>query len=184
MRWALRTGMVTGDGEATAQAVAQAVGIAAVDVAARQLPADKVAAVRRWHRDRAGGPVVFVGDGLNDAPALAAADVGVAMASGADVAAQAAGLVLDPSRPRRPAGRHRPRPRHPVAPSAGTCSGRSATTSSASRWRPALLYPAFGVLLSPELAAAAMAFSSVLVVTNSLRLRGFAPPVPAVIGAR
>lgn len=171
----LRTGMVTGDGEATAQAVARTVGIAAADVAARQLPAAKVEAVRRWNKT-AGGPVVFVGDGLNDAPALAAADAGVAMASGADVAAQAAGLVL-------------------TRPDLGALADAielARATLRTIRWNliwafgynvvgipvaAGLLYPAFGILLSPELAAAAMAFSSVLVVSNSLRLRGFAPPV-------
>ncbi|MCU0292768.1 MAG: heavy metal translocating P-type ATPase [Thermoanaerobaculaceae bacterium] len=171
----LRTGTVTGDGEATAQAVARVVGIAAGDVAARHLPAAKVAAVRRW-KETAGGPVVFVGDGLNDAPALAAADAGVAMASGADVAAQAAGLVLT-------------RPDLGGLPDAIALARATLRTI---RWNlvwafgynivgipvaAGLLYPAFGVLLSPELAAAAMAFSSVLVVTNSLRLRGFTPPV-------
>lgn len=171
----LRTGMVTGDGEATARAVARAAGIAAADVAARQMPAAKVTEIRRW-RETAGGPVVFVGDGLNDAPALAAADAGAAMASGADVAAQAAGLVLT-------------RPDLSVLPDAIALARATLRTI---RWNlfwafgynvigipvaAGLLYPAFGVLLSPELAAAAMAFSSVLVVTNSLRLRGFAPPV-------
>lgn len=169
----LRIGMVTGDGEPTALAVARLVGIAPADVAARQLPADKVAAVRRW-RETAGGPVVFAGDGLNDAPALAAADVGVAMGSGADVAARAAGLVL-------------------TRPDLGVLADAvelARSTLRTIRWNlvwafgynvvgipiaAGALYPAFGILASPELAAAAMAFSSVLVVTNSLRLRRFSP---------
>lgn len=172
-RMGIRTAVVTGDAEATAVAVAGAVGIAAEDVSARQLPADKVTAVRRW-RETAGGPVVFVGDGLNDAPALAAADVGVAMGTGTDVAAQAAGLVLS-------------RPDLGVLADAVELARATMRTV---RWNlvwafgynvaavpiaAGALYPAFGFLASPELAAAAMAFSSVLVVTNSLRLRRFAP---------
>ncbi len=175
----LRTGMVTGDGEPTALAVAGLVGIVPADVAARQLPADKVAAVRRW-RETSGGPVVFVGDGLNDAPALAAADVGAAMGSGTDVAAQAAGLVLS-------------RPDLGVLADAVELARSTLRTI---RWNlvwafgynvlgipiaAGVLYPAFGVLASPELAAAAMAFSSVLVVTNSLRLRRFTPSRQLVV---
>lgn len=177
-RMGIRTGMVTGDGAPTALAVARAVGIAEIDVAARQLPADKVTAVRGW-REAVGGPVVFVGDGLNDAAALAAADAGVAMASGTDVAAQAAGLVLS---------------RHDLGVLADALELSRATMRTI-RWNlvwafgynvlgipiaAGALFPAFGVLASPELAAAAMAFSSLFVVTNSLRLRNFSPtPEPA-----
>lgn len=178
-RMGIRTAMVTGDAEAAALAVARTVGIAAEDVSARQLPPDKVAAVRRW-RETAGGPVVFAGDGLNDAPALAAADVGVAMGSGTDVAAQAAGLVLT---------------RSDLGVLADAVELARSTLRTI-RWNlvwafgynvvgipiaAGALYPAFGILASPELAAAAMAFSSVLVVTNSLRLRRFTPSRPLLV---
>ncbi|HPC84781.1 MAG TPA: heavy metal translocating P-type ATPase [Thermoanaerobaculaceae bacterium] len=167
------TAMVTGDAEATAHAVARAVGIGHDDVSARQLPADKVAAVQRF-REASSGPVVFAGDGLNDAPALATADVGAAMGTGSDVAAQAAGLVLT-------------RPDLEILADAVELARAAMRTI---RWNlvwafgynvaaipiaAGALYPALGLLASPELAAAAMAFSSVLVVTNSLRLRRFTP---------
>lgn len=169
----VRTGMVTGDSEAAALAIARAVGIAQRDVSAAQQPADKVAAVGRW-RAAVGGPVIFAGDGLNDAAALAAADTGAAMAGATDVAAQAAGLVL-------------------TRPDLGVLADAlelARATMRTIRWNlvwafgynvlgipiaAGALYPAFGILASPELAAAAMAFSSVLVVTNSLRLKHFAP---------
>ncbi|HPW55561.1 MAG TPA: heavy metal translocating P-type ATPase [Thermoanaerobaculaceae bacterium] len=176
-RMGIHTAMLTGDAEATALAVARTVGIATEHVLARQRPADKVAAVGRW-RDTASGPVVFVGDGLNDAPALAAADVGAAMGTGTDVAAQAAGLVLS-------------RPDLAILTDAIELARATMRTI---RWNlvwafgynlvgipiaAGVLYPALGVLASPELAAAAMAFSSVLVVTNSLRLRRFSPARPS-----
>jgi P-type Cu+ transporter len=165
--------MVTGDVKGTAQAVAAAVGIAAGDVVAGCLPADKVREVRE-RRAKRGGGLAFVGDGLNDAPALAAADVGIALASGTDVAASAAGLVLA-------------RPELAILTDAVDLARATLRTI---RWNliwafgynilgipiaAGLLYPAFGILLSPEIAAAAMAFSSVFVVTNSLRLATFKP---------
>lgn len=165
----LKPWLVTGDGPATAGAVARAVGIPPDHVRANALPADKVATVR----ELAGrGAVAFVGDGLNDAPALAAADVGVTLASGTDVAAEASQVVLA-------------RPDLTLLPAAFELA--RATTRTI-RWNllwafgynvlgipiaAGVLYPATGTLLSPELAAAAMALSSLLVVTNSLRLRRF-----------
>ncbi len=161
--------LVTGDGPATAGAVARAVGIPPENVRANALPADKVATVRQL----AGrGAVAFVGDGLNDAPALAAADVGITLASGTDVAAEASQVVLA-------------RPDLSLLPAAFELA--RATTRTI-RWNllwafgynvlgipvaAGVLYPATGTLLSPELAAAAMALSSLLVVTNSLGLRRF-----------
>ncbi|MEP0775056.1 MAG: copper-translocating P-type ATPase [Acidobacteriota bacterium] len=167
----LKPWLVTGDGPATAGAVARAVGIPPDHVRANALPADKVATVRQLAGRE---PVAFVGDGLNDAPALAAADVGVTLASGTDVAAEASQVVLT-------------RPDLTLLPAAFELA--RATTRTI-RWNllwafgynvlgipiaAGVLYPATGALLSPELAAAAMALSSLLVVTNSLRLRYFHP---------
>jgi Cu+-exporting ATPase len=164
--------MVTGDARSTAQAVAAQVGIPADEVTAQALPDGKVTAIRNARA--AGCTVVFVGDGLNDAPALAAADVGVALASGTDVAAEAAGVVLV----------------RPDLTLVGATIDLARATMRTIRWNlvwafgynvlgipiaAGALYPFFGVLLSPEIAAAAMAMSSVLVVTNSLRLRRWHP---------
>jgi P-type Cu2+ transporter len=92
----LRVAMITGDSQAVADSVARRIGID--DVAAQVLPADKAAAVRRFQED--GRKVAFVGDGVNDAPALATADVGIAIGAGTDVAVESAGIVLVRSDPR------------------------------------------------------------------------------------
>ncbi len=159
--------LLTGDGPAAAHAVAAAVGIAAADVVARALPEDKVAEVARLRA--AGHVVAVVGDGVNDAAALAAADLGIAVGSGTDVAAEAADLVLVRDDLR-------------VLPAAVDLADATLRTvrgnlAWAFGYNVAAIPLAASGLLSPLLAAAAMALSSLLVVSNSLRLRGVQPPV-------
>ena len=160
-RLGLRPVLLTGDNEATARAVAAAVGID--DVIAGILPADKVAAVRdlqvRGHR------VAMVGDGVNDAPALAAADLGMAIGAGTDVAISAADLILL-------------NPDLSVVPEA-IALARAARKTIRRNLAWAFGYNVAAVplaalgFLNPLIAAAAMTMSSVVVVANSLRLRRF-----------
>jgi P-type Cu+ transporter len=162
----LRIVMLTGDGRTTADAVARRVGIAEVE--AEVLPGDKAAAIRRL-RD-AGRVVAMAGDGINDAPALAAADVGIAMGTGTDVAIESAGVTLVKGDLNGIARARRL--------SAATMRNIRQNLFFAFVYNAAgvpiaagVLYPLFGVLLSPIFAAAAMSLSSVSVVTNALRLR-------------
>ena len=162
----VRVVMLTGDNRTTAQAVARLLGIAEVE--AEVLPDQKSAVVEKLRRE--GRAVAMAGDGVNDAPALAAADVGIAMSTGSDVAIESAGVTL----------------------LRGDLTGIvKARTLSAAVMRnirqnlffafvynalgvpvaAGVLYPVFGLLLSPIIAAAAMALSSVSVVANALRLR-------------
>jgi P-type Cu+ transporter len=176
-RLGLRVAMLTGDDRRTAEAVARE---AAIDeVHAELLPGDKVAVVRRLQAS--GRKVAFVGDGINDAPALAQADVGIAIGTGTDIAIDSAELVLM-------SGDLRNLP-NAVALSAATLRNirqnlfwAFAYNASLIPVAAGLLYPAFGVLLSPMLAALAMALSSLCVVSNALRLKLFRPPLPAGTG--
>lgn len=166
----LRPMLLTGDNAAVAHAVADAVGIAREDVVADVLPAEKVDVVRRLQAT--GKVVAMVGDGVNDAAALAQADLGLAVGTGTDVAIEASDLTLV-------------RGDLQVAVDAIRLSRRTlGTIKSNLFWAFAYNVAAIPVaalgLLNPMLAGAAMAFSSVFVVTNSLRLRGFR----ATVGSR
>ena len=162
----LRIVMLTGDSRATADAVARQVGIDAVE--AEVLPEQKAEVVKRLQGE--GRRVAMAGDGINDAPALAQADVGIAMGTGTDVAMESAGVTLVRGDLR------------------GLVRARRLSRATMRNIRQnlffafvynvlgvpiaaGLLYPVFGWLLSPIIASAAMTFSSVSVIANALRLR-------------
>ena len=164
----LRVAMITGDSRRTAEAVARELGID--EVVAEVLPDGKVEAVRQL-----GPGVAFVGDGINDAPALAAAAVGLAVGTGTDVAIESADVVLISGDLLGVATA--------VALSKATIRNIRQNLAWAFGYNVVLipvaagvLYPSFGITLSPMLAAGAMALSSVFVVTNALRLKRFVPP--------
>ncbi|MDG0860954.1 copper-translocating P-type ATPase [Pelomonas aquatica] len=163
----VRVVMLTGDGRTTAEAVGRELGIA--DVVAEVFPEDKAAVVKRLQAE--GRVVAMAGDGVNDAPALAQAHVGIAMGTGTDVAMESAGITLL------------------KGDLLGIVRARTLSRATMRNIRQnlflsfaynvagvplaaGLLYPFFGVLLSPVVAAAAMALSSISVIGNALRLRG------------
>jgi Cu+-exporting ATPase len=164
--YGIRTVMLTGDRRQVAEAIARQAGID--EVIAEVLPDGKVAAIKSLQQQ--GRRTAMVGDGLNDAPALAQADVGIAMASGTDIAAEAADVSLM-------------RNELSGVQQALTLARRTMAVMRENLFwafvynvigipiAAGVLYPAFGLLLNPIIASAAMAFSSVSVVMNSLRLR-------------
>ncbi|MBA3987862.1 MAG: copper-translocating P-type ATPase [Idiomarina sp.] len=168
----LKVAMITGDNQRTAKAIARKLGID--EVVAEVLPEGKVEAVKALKAEH--GKLAFVGDGINDAPALAEADVGIAIGTGTDIAIEAADVVLM-------SGSLKGVP-NAIALSQGTIRNIKQNLFWAFAYNTALipvaagiLYPAFGMLLSPVFAAGAMALSSVFVLGNALRLRHFRIPM-------
>lgn len=166
----LKVAMITGDNRRTAEAIAASLGID--EVVAEVLPEGKVDTIQRLKQG--GRSVAFVGDGINDAPALAAADVGIAIGTGADIAIESADVVLMSG---DLAG---------VPTAIGLSQATIRNIKENLFWAFAynvllipvaagVLYPVSGTLLSPMIAAGAMALSSVFVVGNALRLRRFSP---------
>ena len=158
--------MVTGDNQRTAQAVAEQLKID--EVVAEVLPQHKLDAVRRFQAQ--GYTVAMAGDGINDSPALAAADVGIAMGTGTDIAMESAGITLVRGDLRgivkaRRLSRMTLRNIRQNLFFAFVYNGVGVPIAAG------VLYPFIGLLLSPMIAAAAMSFSSVSVITNALRLR-------------
>ena len=167
----LRIVMASGDAQATAEAVAHTLGIA--EVLGEVQPQDKVALVQRLKAE--GRRVAMVGDGINDAPALAAADVGIAMGTGTDVAMSSAQVTLVKGDLRRIVVAR--------AISDATVANMKQNLGFAFLYNAlgvpiaaGVLYPVFGLLLSPMIAALAMSLSSVSVVSNALRLSKLALP--------
>lgn len=167
----LKVVMITGDNRRTAEAVANTLGLD--EIVAEVLPDGKVAAVKGLQARY--GRIAFVGDGVNDAPALASADVGVAMGLGADIAIESADVVL--------MGGDLKGVATAIAVSRSVLANIRQNLAWAFGYNVLLipvaagvLYPAWGLLLSPMVAAAAMALSSVSVLANALRLRGLRPP--------
>ncbi|WP_279627088.1 heavy metal translocating P-type ATPase [Achromobacter insolitus] len=170
----LKVAMITGDNRRTGEAIARQLGID--EVVAEVLPDGKVEAVQRLKQQY--GPIAYVGDGINDAPALAEADVGLAIGTGTDIAIEAADVVLM-------SGDLGGVP-NAIALSKATIRNIKQNLFWAFAYNVALipvaaglLYPVNGSLLSPVFAAGAMALSSVFVLSNALRLRRFTAPFPA-----
>ncbi len=176
-RMGLTTVMLTGDNEVTAQAIGSAVGVDRVLADVR--PDEKAAQIRRLQGQ--GLVVAMVGDGINDAPALAQADVGIAIGTGTDIAIESAAVTLMSGDLRGLVTA--------IALSRATMRNIRQNLFWAFAYNVALipvaagaLYPFTGILLDPIFAAAAMATSSVTVVSNALRLRRFRPPLASTVG--
>jgi Cu+-exporting ATPase len=173
-RLGLKVAMITGDNARTAQAIARRIGID--EVVAEVLPDGKVDVVKRLRG--AHGRIAFVGDGINDAPALAEADIGIAIGTGTDIAIESADVVLMSGDVRGVV--------NAIGLSKATISNIRQNLFWAFAYNVLLipvaagiLYPVDGTLLSPMVAAGAMALSSVFVVGNALRLLRFKAPVEA-----
>ncbi len=162
----MRVVMLTGDNRATAQAVAQALGID--EFVAEVLPQDKRAHIQRLQQS--GRFVAMAGDGINDAPALAQAQVGIAMGTGTDIAMESAGVTLVQG-DLRGIARARSLSRATIRNVKQNLFFAFVYNSLGVPIAAGVLYPVFGLLLSPMIAAAAMSFSSVSVISNALRLR-------------
>ena len=166
----LKVAMITGDNEATAQAIAAKLGID--EVVAEVLPEGKVAAIERLQTG--GSKVAFVGDGINDAPALARADVGIAIGTGTDVAIESADVVLMSGDLKGVVNALHvsQRTMRNIRQNLFWAFGYNALLIPVAA---GVFYPLAGLMLSPALAAGAMALSSVFVLSNALRLRWVAP---------
>ncbi|HET8571602.1 MAG TPA: heavy metal translocating P-type ATPase [Candidatus Limnocylindria bacterium] len=164
--------MITGDRAATAARIAERAGIAPNRILAEVLPGEKAAQVDRLQRE--GATVAMVGDGINDAPALAQADLGIAIGTGADVALEASDItILGDDLGSVPDGIGLSRATmRVIRQNLGWAFGYNILLIPVAA---GVLYPLLGLTLSPALAAGAMALSSVSVVSNSLRLRAFQP---------
>jgi Cu+-exporting ATPase len=170
----LKVAMITGDNRRTAEAIARRIGID--EVVAEVLPEGKVEVVKSLRQVH--GRITFVGDGINDAPALAEADIGIAIGTGTDIAIESADVVLMSGDVRGVV--------NAIALSKATIRNIGENLFWAFAYNVVLipvaagaLYPVNGTLLSPVVAAAAMALSSVFVVGNALRLRRFKAPIEA-----
>ena len=169
-RLGLNVIMLTGDNQKTAAAIGERAGIK--QIVSDVLPGDKVAVIQKLRED--GHRVLMVGDGINDAPALVTADVGMAIGAGTDIAVESADIVLMNNS------------LNSVCSAVELSKATIRNIKQNLFWAffynflgipiaAGILYPAFGILLSPMLGAAAMSFSSIFVVTNALRLRMFKP---------
>jgi Cu+-exporting ATPase len=174
----LKVAMITGDNRKTAEAIAGRIGID--EVAAEVLPDGKVEVVKRLRQQH--GKIAFVGDGINDAPALAVADIGIAIGTGTDIAIESADVVLMSGDVRGVV--------NAIALSKATIRNIQQNLFWAFAYNVLLipvaagvLYPVNGTLLSPIFAAGAMALSSVFVLGNALRLRRFKAPIASTQAA-